>query len=57
VHSAAVRPEESRYYRDRGCLAGAIGAEQSKDLPRVDGERDPINCDNVAVTLDEAFDL
>ena len=54
---ARVRQQEGGEDADRGRLAGSIGAEEAVDRALRDAEIQTVQCDHIAVLLDEAPSL
>ena len=48
-HGAPARPHRAEDGAEGGGLAGAVGADEGDDLPRLDGERDPAQGADIAV--------
>jgi hypothetical protein len=55
LHRAAGRTLERREHLDRGCLAGAVGAEEREDLAGSDIERNAIHGLDLAEGLDQVL--
>ena len=54
--AARVRLRQRREHLDRGRLPGSVRSEQAKNLAGANGERDALECLNVAVALPELVD-
>jgi hypothetical protein len=57
AHLAAVGREHAEHDPHRRGLAGAVGSDEAEELARRDGERDPVERDDVAVAAGEVGQL
>src|SRR4029077_13021561 len=57
AHLAAGNVGQAEQHQDGRGLAGAVGAEETENLPATDGERDVVARDRLAVGLGEAAGL
>ena len=53
--AASSGREQPAQHADGGGLSSAIGAQETKNLPAVDGETHMVHSDEIAETLDQVF--